>query len=268
MRTFTFRRRRRPAPAPRTAPARTAPASPPATRRRRRPLDARRWLRRASRWLLAPRCLVCDARGQADLDLCAACTADLPWNRDVCRRCGLPLDGESAHCGHCLLAPPPFTLVQSALRYAFPVDRLLPRFKFRGDLAAGDTLATLLMWSLDPGEMPQALVPVPLHRARLRERGYDQALELARRLSRDTGVPLLDDRLRRIRLTAPQSELGAAARRDNVFGAFALHGQGALPAHVALVDDVLTTGATVTECARVLLSAGVRRVDVWTLARA
>ena len=244
-----------------------SPVSSPA-RHPGRGLDARRWLRRASRLLIAPRCLVCAERGQADLDLCSACSAELPWNLDVCRQCALPLDGLAARCGQCSLRPPPWSLVQSGLRYAFPVDRLLPRFKFHGDLAAGEVLATLLQWSLDPAETPEALVPVPLHRARLRERGYDQALELARFLHRDGGPPVLAERLRRLRHTAPQSELGAAARRDNVFGAFALHGDGPLPAHVALVDDVLTTGATVGECARVLLSAGVRRVDVWTVARA
>jgi ComF family protein len=237
-------------------------------RRRSPALDPRRWLRHASRLLLAPRCLVCAARGQADLDLCADCVAALPWNHDVCRQCALPLEGGAARCGHCVFRPPPWALAQSALRYAFPVDRLLPRFKFHGDLAAGEALATLLQWSLDPAEAPDALVPVPLHAHRLRDRGYDQALELARALSRDGGPPLLAERLRRVRITAPQSELGAAARRDNVFGAFALHGDGALPQHVALVDDVLTTGATVGECARVLLAAGVRRVDVWTVARA
>jgi len=237
-------------------------------RRRSSPLDPRRWLRHASRLLLAPRCLVCAARGQADLDLCADCVAALPWNHDVCRQCALPLEGGASRCGHCVFRPPPWALAQSALRYAFPVDRLLPRFKFHGDLAAGEALATLLQWSLDPAESPEALVPVPLHAHRLRDRGYDQALELARALSRDGGPPLLAERLRRVRITAPQSELGAAARRDNVFGAFALHGDGALPQHVALVDDVLTTGATVGECARVLLAAGVRRVDVWTVARA
>ncbi len=231
-------------------------------------LDARHWLRRASRLLLAPRCLVCTGRGQADLDLCAACSAELPWNLDVCRQCALPIEGAAARCGQCTLRPPPWSLAQSALRYAFPVDRLLPRFKFHGDLAAGEVLATLLQWSLDPAERPDAIVPVPLHLSRLRERGYDQALELARFLRRDGGPPLLADRLRRVRNTAPQSALGAGARRGNVFGAFALHGAGSLPAHIALVDDVLTTGATVGECARVLRAAGVRRVDVWTVARA
>jgi ComF family protein len=249
-------------------PARPAGAPGPYPRRRARGLDARRWLRRASRLLLAPRCLVCAARAQADLDLCVDCVAALPWNLDVCRQCGLPVAGGAPRCGHCVFRPPPWALAQSALRYAYPVDRLLPRFKFHGDLAAGEALATLLQWSLDPGERPQALVPVPLHPRRLRERGYDQALELARVLAREDGPPVLAERLRRVRITAPQSELGAGARRANVFGAFALHGDGALPAHVALVDDVMTTGATLGECARVLLAAGVRRVDVWTVARA
>ncbi len=211
---------------------------------------------------------MCAGRGQADLDLCAACSAELPWNLDVCRQCALPLEGAAARCGQCTLRPPPWSLAQSALRYAFPVDRLLPRFKFHGDLAAGEVLATLLQWSLDPSERPDAIVPVPLHLSRLRERGYDQALELARFLHRDGGPALLADRLRRVRNTPPQSALGAGARRDNVFGAFALHGAGSLPAHIALVDDVFTTGATVGECARVLRAAGVRRVDVWTVARA
>ena len=144
----------------------------------------------------------------------------------------------------------------------------MPRFKFHGDLAAGALAATLLSWSLDPAEAPQALLPVPLHRGRLRQRGYDQALELARALSAQCGIPLLANRLRRVRRTLPQTELGADARLRNVQGAFALRGRQPWPRHVALVDDVMTTGATLAECAHVLLEAGVARVDVWTVARA
>jgi ComF family protein len=156
----------------------------------------------------------------------------------------------------------------AAFRYGFPVDRLLPRFKFHQDLAAGALLASLMCWALDPADTPQLLVPVPLHRARLRRRGYDQALELAKRLSHECRLPLCRDRLVRQRPTQAQTELGARARKDNVRDAFRLRPGPALPAHVALVDDVMTTGATLAECARVLLAAGVQRVDVWTLARA
>ncbi|MEO7251264.1 MAG: ComF family protein [Arenimonas sp.] len=218
--------------------------------------------------LLAPCCLLCAGHGHSGLDLCIECSAALPWNRDACRQCGLPLSADSDHCGQCQLSPPPFTLTQSAFRYAFPVDRLLPRFKFHGDLAAGALLAALMQWSLDPAERPSLLIPVPLHCSRLRQRGYDQALELARILARESGLPVSANRLLRRRATQAQTELGASARERNVRGAFALRPGPALPAHVALVDDVMTTGATLAECANVLLAAGVQRVDVWTVARA
>ena len=226
-----------------------------------------RLLQRGSLALLAPRCLVCSERGVDRLDLCVDCRAALPWNEGGCPRCALPL-APGADCPRCRAAPPPFTHAHAAFRYEFPVDRLLPRLKFHGDLAAGALLATLLHWSLDPAQRPQVLVPVPLHRARLRQRGFDQALELAKSLAGATGLPLLAGRLQRRRRTRAQTELGAAARRGNVLGAFALLPGPALPAHVALVDDVLTTGATAGECAHVLLDAGVARVDLWAVASA
>lgn len=233
------------------------------------PLPSRwnRALRHAGHTLLPPRCVVCAGVGDG-LDLCAPCRAALPWNEGGCPSCGLPLADDGDACGACRLRPPRLTRVQCPLRYAFPVDRLVPRFKFHGDLAAGEVLATLMHWGLDPAQRPQALVPVPLHRGRLRERGYDQALELARALARRGGPPVRADALRRLRATAAQSRLGARARRGNLQGAFALHRGHGLPAHVALVDDVMTTGATLHECAGVLLAAGVRRVDAWCIARA
>jgi ComF family protein len=229
------------------------------------PATWHRGCQRLGRLLLPPRCVVCGEAGSAGLDLCEHCRAGLPWNADGCRRCALPL-GEAGQCPRCLHAPLPFECAQVAFRYGFPLDRLLPRFKFQGDLAAGALLATLLHWSLDPRERPQALLPVPLHGARLRRRGFDQALELARPLARETGLPLLANRLRRCRRTQAQSELGARARRRNVLGAFALAPGPPLPAHVALVDDVLTTGATAGECAQLLLAQGVERVDLWAVA--
>ena len=228
-------------------------------------MNLARLLRWGSRCLLAPRCLVCAEAGVDGLDLCRWCRAELPWNTDACARCALPLTA-GADCPRCLAEPPPFTRAQAAFRYEFPVDRLLPRFKFHEDLAAGALLATLMQWSLDPADWPQALLPVPLHRSRLRRRGYDQALELAKALSRETGLPLLASRLARLRRTQAQTELGAAARRRNVAGAFSLRPGPSLPEHVALVDDVLTTGATAGECTQVLLAAGVERVDVWAVA--
>ncbi|WP_101927553.1 MULTISPECIES: ComF family protein [Luteimonas] len=223
----------------------------------------RRWLR-----AMAPsRCLICRERGANGLDLCLACAAALPWSGNACRRCAMPLPGDDACCGACLRRPPPLTEVRAAFVYGFPVDRLLPRFKFHRDLAAGALLAGCLARAVAALPRPDALVPVPLHTARLRQRGYDQALELARPLARRTGVPLRADLLRRSRATSPQSRLDAAARRRNVRRAFEVAAASGLPAHVVLVDDVMTTGATLHAAAIALRRAGVARVDAWVCAR-
>lgn len=223
-------------------------------------------VRRLGLALLPARCLVCGESGDGGQDLCAACRRELPWNHPACTRCALPLPGPG-HCGACLAHPPPFDRAWAALHYRFPLDRLLPRFKFHADLAAGRLLSQLMREALVQAPLPQALVPVPLHPERLRQRGYDQALELARPLARGFGLPLAAGVLRRVRATAAQSELGAGARSHNVRGAFSA-AAGALPDHVALVDDVMTTGATLRECARALRRAGVARVDLWAAARA
>ncbi|HET7300871.1 MAG TPA: ComF family protein [Oleiagrimonas sp.] len=211
-------------------------------------------------------CLLCGARGMSGLDVCAGCLADLPRNTCCCARCALPLAQPAALCGRCLEHPPPWQAAWVPFRYGWPLDRLETRYKFSAHLAAGRALAAL--WrERAPPERPQAIVPVPLHHARLRQRGYDQTLELARQIARQMHLPLHDRCLKRQRATRAQSTLDAVARRRNVRGAFGIRRGIALPDHVALFDDVLTTGATVGECARVLHRAGVARVDVWALAR-
>jgi ComF family protein len=154
--------------------------------------------------------------------------------------------------------------------YAAPLDRWLPRFKFHHDLAAGRLLSHLMLEACATAPRPDALIPVPLHRKRLRSRGYDQALELAKPLARALSLPLRTDLLRRQRATSAQSSLHASERRENLRGAF-LMGPTAmsrpLPRHVALIDDVMTTGATLHAAAQALAEAGVRRIDAWTCAR-
>jgi len=225
------------------------------------------WLR-LRRFVLPLRCLLCGAPGAEGIDLCAACAAELPRNRSCCARCALPLATAAALCGECQRRAPPWDAAWAPFRYGWPLDRLESRYKFGADLAAGRVLSTLWLREPCPIKLPQLLLSVPLHRSRLRRRGYNQALELARPLARAAGVPLRHDVLLRRRSTAAQTELDATARRRNVHGAFALREGVALPAHVAILDDVMTTGATLAECARVLRRAGVARVDVWSLARA
>lgn len=218
-------------------------------------------------WLLPLHCLICGERGDNGLDLCATCRRGLPFVRHACARCAVPLPVPAIACGDCLRRPPPQAATHAAFVYRAPLDRLLPRAKFHGDLAGLRLLGTLMAAALADAERPAALVPLPLHRARLRRRGYDQALELARVLARDLDLPLRDDLLRRVRHTAPQSRLDAAARRRNLRGAFAVRDGVGVPAHVALVDDVMTTGATVHAAATMLRRAGVARVDAWVCAR-
>ena len=225
------------------------------------------WWRWLGARLCPPRCLVCRETAAAGADLCAACRDALPWNDRACLRCALPLPGADASCGACLRRPPPLRAAHAAFVYGFPLDRLLPRFKFHRDLAAGRLLAGAMAERFAALPRPDALLAVPLHRARLRRRGYDQALELATPLARALGLPLRTGVLLRTRDTAPQSELDAGARRRNLRGAFAVAPGTVPPAHVVLVDDVMTTGATLHAAAKALRRAGVAHVDAWVCAR-
>jgi ComF family protein len=218
--------------------------------------------------VLPSHCLLCGARGQGGLSLCRACEMEMPRNGTCCARCALPLEAPAPLCGRCIGRAPPWDAAWVPFRYEWPLAQLESRFKFGGDLAAGRTLS--LLWTAAPAaiELPEAIVAVPLHRARLRTRGYNQALELAKPLAKHFRLPLLRDALRRIRATKAQTDLDATQRRHNVRGAFAVQFDREVPGHVAVLDDVFTTGATVAECARALKRAGVARVDVWAVARA
>jgi ComF family protein len=205
-------------------------------------------------------CFLC--RGSARELLCAACEGELPWlDENVCPRCALASPA-GAICGRCLAEPPPYDATLAAFWYRFPADTLVQALKFRGELALSAFLAKTLLKKL-AGEQPDLVVPVPLSAARLRSRGYNQAAEIARRLGRGRVELELCGRTRDAR---PQVELPFAERARNVRGAFAV--RGALDgATVAVVDDVMTTGATLGEIARALKSAGASRVVNWVLAR-
>ncbi|MGO1893618.1 MAG: double zinc ribbon domain-containing protein [Luteimonas sp.] len=231
------------------------------------------WLRNDAARLLWPgRCLACSEDAGEAIDLCPTCLDGLPWLGPACSHCALPLPGVqrpgASACGACLANPPPLAEVHAACLYAAPLDRLLPRFKFHHDLAAGRLLAQLMAEHCAALPKPDALVPIPLHRARLRQRGYDQALELARPLAGVLDIALRPELLRRVRATAQQSRLDAAARARNLRRAFQARIPAEAPAHVVLIDDVMTTGATLHAAAHALRSAGVQRVDAWVCARA
>lgn len=220
--------------------------------------------------LLPPYCLLCGLPSSRTC-ICPVCLAELPWAGHYCRQCGLPLVVESdSLCGQCLGHAPPFAYTVYPLQYLFPVDRLVQSFKFNRQLTAGRILARLLCEHVTHHKTayPEALIPMPLHPLRLFQRGYNQSYELAAYVSRVLGIPLLAGSLQRKRNTRAQSGLSGQQRRRNMRGAFSWRGWYPPPRHVVLVDDVMTTGTTVAECARVLKKAGSKRVDVWVAARA
>lgn len=231
-----------------------------------------RWIKNVHSWLLPSRCILCAGPGLHGLDLCSACLADLPRLGACCSVCALPLAGiqsERETCGRCLRDPPAYDRVISSFLYASPVDVLIQELKFNARLQNATVLGQLMLNSvLGSGTaLPQLIIPMPLHGGRMRERGFNQALELARPIAHALNLPLAPRACERIRATPSQSGLDAVHRRRNIRGAFIVRD---LPdvQNVVIVDDVMTTGSTMNELALMLKRAGVKQVQAWVCARA
>lgn len=217
--------------------------------------------------LAGGRCPLCHRPGTG---LCPPCHAALPHNELGCHCCALPLPPGTpvgTLCAGCQRRSPAFDRVLAPLRYAAPIDDLIAAFKYHGRLANGRLLAELLGDAIHRagGPLPGLLLPVPMHSSALRARGFNQAAELARLVAARLDVPWSAAHLRRVRHGSHQRGLGRADRLRNLRGAFAAGGR--LPRHVALIDDVLTTGATAHEISRTLRSGGVDHIEVWAVAR-
>lgn len=237
-----------------------------------------KWLKNARNIAYPARCILCENPGANDLDLCAECLADLPWKTHACRLCALtlplalpetlPEQSQPSLCVACQKKAPPFNAAWSLMRYQAPADSLIIALKFNARLSNARLLAHLMARQAPPAnELPQALIPMPLHQSRWRERGFNQATEIAKPLGRVLGLPVLSRAARRVRATAHQADLHASERRANVRDAFSVEAD--LPqTHVAIIDDVVTTGATATALALALKNQGIGRVDLWCAARA
>ncbi len=221
--------------------------------------------------LFPPRCQLCGDSSVPDSRLCVPCAAELPWLTTTCTQCAQPVTAlpPHGHCGACQRRSPAFDQTTALFHYQPPVDYLLKRLKFASELAIAPLLAGMLAEQLARREhaLPGLLVPVPLHHSRLRERGFNQAAELARVLGRRLHIPLAHHLCRRQRPTGPQSRLPPAARRLNLRNAFAVSGTPD-NAHLAIVDDIMTTGHTANELARALKRSGAEHVEIWVIARA
>lgn len=227
------------------------------------------WLNYIQSLLYPPVCRLCKAAGTDKLDICEDCSEDLPRIRHCCFNCAMPIDSATVElCGACQRTPPSYDYTHAVFLYEFPINNLVSQFKFQGVISHARLLGGLMAKSLTASmpDPPESIIPVPLHTRRISQRGFNQSLELARYLSRHFGLALDVEAVVRTKHTPPQTGLPEKDRRRNVRGAFEvrkeLQGQ-----HVAIVDDVVTTGSTVSELARTLKRAGAKRVDVWALAR-
>ena len=215
-------------------------------------------------------CRLCRAPGLAGVELCHDCRSELPWIEYSCSRCALPLPRNTGItlCFNCQKEQPTLDACRALFSYRSPIDCWIQDLKFAQDLATARLLGGLLNSRMaeDRPERGTVVVPVPLHRGRQAERGYNQALEIARSLIRRKGYRLDPTCCRRHKPTSAQSDLPASARRSNMRNAFSV---SRVPdgGRVLLIDDVMTTGATLNELARSLKQAGAERVEAWVIAR-
>jgi ComF family protein len=218
---------------------------------------------RLERLLPAQPCLLCGAMDHGAW--CADCDADLPGlGATQCPYCAVPTP-DNLPCGRCLKKRPMFDRTVAAFAYDFPVDKLVQSLKFNEQLQLADAFAQQLAAHI--GTPADCIVPMPLHPARLRQRGHNQSQELARHLARRLNLPLLPHACQRVRNTPPQASLGWKERVKNLRRAFAC-GEDFSGKHVAMVDDVMTSGASLNELALALRRAGAREVSAWVVARA
>lgn len=218
-------------------------------------------------------CLLCDESTDTLYAICTACETELPWLCEQCQQCALPLAMSGLSCAQCTRNEPAFDGVVAPWLYQFPIDSLITRFKHQGNWPMGRLMAQLLAQFLhhrleENLPRPDFLLPVPLAVKRLRQRGYNQSAMLADWLGDQLQLPVESQLVLRTQETPPQQGLDAKARKRNLRDAFVVVGEEKIKGrHVALVDDVLTTGSTADVIAKLLIKAGACRVDVYCLAR-
>jgi ComF family protein len=231
------------------------------------------YLKKILTWLLPYTCILCSRPADRNQDLCTPCYQTLPVLSNSCLQCALPLPDSvrEGTCGQCLQKTPPFDVTHALYSYESPIAQLILNLKFNQSLINARMLGELLAHHIAPiwyknKPLPAMIIPLPLHPARLKERGFNQALEIARPIAKALKIPLNTTQCHRSKPTVPQSTLSAAERQKNVKGAFTVTGQFT-GQHVVVIDDVITTGNTVTEFCKTLKQHKAQRVDVWCCAR-
>ncbi|MDM8569559.1 ComF family protein [Thiotrichales bacterium HSG1] len=220
--------------------------------------------RPSNKWLLLQNCFLCGFNSKRLL--CTACLSDLPYQTLVCHICSKSLIVGDL-CNQCQQNPPSYTKAQAVFSYVYPIDKLISVAKFKKNLSILNLLGNLMVEHLKFELRPDVLIPVPLHPKRLRQRGYNQSVELAKCISKYTGIPFAYKSCQRIKNTRPQVGLSAQQRIINIQNAFQVNPIKNNWQYIVLIDDVMTTGSTVDVLAKEFLKVGVQRVDVWCCAR-
>ena len=230
------------------------------------------WLKNTLTKTLSKQCLLCLSPTNNTYQLCSHCEADLPSNSSHCIFCASPFSTNilknNLVCGQCQKKPPHYTTSTIPNLYAPPLKELIGQFKFHGNIYCAPLLAQTFLRSVKhrKNNLPECIIPVPLHKKRLRERGFNQSLELARIVSEQLQIPLDYTLCQRKKSTPFQSGLSAKQRQQNLKNAFHLKKTHAYK-HVAIFDDVVTTGTTVNELAKQLKLSGIETIEVWAIAR-
>lgn len=225
-------------------------------------------------WWLPRVCVACGfISDNVYVDLCSFCKRNLPWIDLRCYKCGAKI--KTAHdgilCHECINYAPPYDRLCALFSYDPPLNKLINRLKFNRDLYPGKLFASLLRQAIQEQWysnqiLPEVIIPMPLHTKRQQQRGYNQALEISLPIAKALKIPIDLKTCKRIRNTPPQARLNKAQRSTNLAGAFAA--ERCNYEHVALVDDVVTTGSTISALSKVLLASGVKQIDVWCVCRA
>lgn len=211
-------------------------------------------------------CLLCGLPSQL-APLCAACMRDLPLLGPACQCCAMPLKSAQI-CGQCLKSAPVQNQSFCLYRYQGPIKRCITAFKYQQQLQFSQFFSHQMATALSKrNDLPDTLIPIPLHPSRLRQRGFNQSLEVARGLASALNMDCAPRLLRRAKKTHSQSQLSFKERKRNIRGAFVCD-QAQVPRHIALLDDVMTSGHTTAEAARILRQNGAEIIEVWTIARA
>jgi len=230
------------------------------------------WLKNTQIKLFPYFCSLCGDKAQAHIAICEPCHKQLITINNCCTQCALPLpdSAENNICGQCLNKPPYFDHSFSLYNYETPVKQLISGLKFQKKLSLAHLFGTLLGEAIQHTnrcDLPDCIAPVPLSSKRLKNRGYNQSIEIARPVSKLLSIPLAYNLFKRVRHSPPQSSLNLKSRQHNVRNAFTIN-EKKLPRHIAIIDDVMTTGATSNELARILKKEGVEKVEIWSVARA